>query len=103
MSFEQPSDFILASQIVLALSVAFAYAIRALRLDGKMGPERIFQIIGAATSALILPFACVIIYSAFNPAALEWVKKGDFRLSFLVIGVGALAYAAANLKNNWPS
>lgn len=103
MSFEHPSDYIFASQFLLALSVAAVYLIRSLRLDGKMKPERFFQIIGAATAALILPFAAVIVYSAYDPAALSWVQKGDFRFSFLVIGIGALAYAAANLKNNWPN
>ena len=102
MSLEHPSDFIVNSQLLLGSFVAIVYIARAFLLGGKMDGERCFQIITAVASAIILPFASVIAYSAYDPAALEWVQQGDFRLSFLVLGVGALAYTVANLKNNWP-
>ena len=98
----QPADIIFSVQIALAGVAGGAYLLRSLLIGGKMGPERIFQIVAAVASALILPFGTVIIYSAYDPSALDWLKQGNFRLSFLVIGFGAVVYAAANLKNNWP-
>ena len=99
----QPAAFIFGAQMAFAIVAGGLYLLRSLLIGGKMGAERIFQIVAAVTSALILPFAAVIIYSAHDPSALDWLKQGDFRLSFLVIGVGAVVYAAANLKNNWPN
>ena len=55
-----------------------------------------------STAALMLPFGTVLAYSAYDPSALDWLQAGDYRLSFLIIGIGAMAYALIGLKDNWP-
>lgn len=102
MDFAHPAEILSKAQLALGLFVGTLYLARALLRGGQMDDGLLFRIVSAAASAAILPFVGVIIYCAFNPAALEWVSRGDFRMSFLVLGVGALVYAVANIKNNWP-
>ena len=99
-----PGDVIFRVQLALAAVVAIAYFWGSLRRDrdGALHAKRLPQIVTAVTSALILPFGAVIVYSAYDLSALDWLKEGNYRFSLFVIGVGAIVYAVTNLFNNWP-
>ena len=91
-------------QLIFAIGVAIVYFLVSLSRDKgrKMDGERLSQVVAAAAAALILPFGAVLAYSAYDRSALDLLKDGDYRLSFLIIGIGAMAYALIGLKDNWP-
>ena len=101
----EPGEIILGIQGALAVAVALVYILRFLSMDkgrsmGEAG--RLSQVLTVAASALILPFGCVLVYSAYDISALNWLKDGRHRLSFLILGIGAIAHAIINLRDNWP-
>ena len=99
------SVIILKVQLALAVGAAIVYFLASLSRDKgrQMEAKRFSQILRAATAAaLMLPFGTVLAYSAYDPSALDWLQAGGYRLSFLIIGIGAMIHALIGLKDNWP-
>ena len=98
------SVIILKVQRALAVGAAIVYFLVSLSRDKgrQMEAKRFSQILRAATAALMLPFGTVLAYGAYDPSALDWLQAGGYRLSFLIIGIGAMIHALIGLKDNWP-
>ena len=98
----EPGEIIFSVQWFLAIGVAAVYFLRSLLQGGKMDGNRLFQIVSTAISAGALPVGLIFMWIAYDPGALEWLSGGNYRMSFLIVGIGVVVYAASNLKNNWP-
>ena len=99
-----PGEIVFLSQWACAISVLVVYLFRSFHGAGRgkmVDKKRLFEIVSAAASAAILPIGLVFVYVPVNPEALGWIDKGEYRIFFMIIGIGVIVFAATNLINNW--